>query len=403
MLSEDAIENLVQPIIDRQEKLNQYVINLIAKRVKEIGHLLPSDVYKLERLLKMGGDVKEINAEIARVTGLNVIDIKKMIKVVARDAYADAKPYYDYRHKAYIPFLKNTHLQNVVKAIEKQTLGTYKNLSNTTAFIIRDLKNPSVLKPTSIAKTYQSVIDEAVQATQSGTIDYNTAMRRTMKQLNDSGIRYVTYSPESGRPYTQRLDTAVRRNLLDGIRQLNQGVQDEVGKQFGADGKEITVHAFSAPDHEPIQGLQFSNDEYAKLQSNQPFKDYNGKSFHSIERAIGMWNCRHFTFSIILGFSKPNYTEAQLEQFKEKNNKGITLPNGKHLTMYDVTQKMRELETNVRRCKDGVMMAREADNKELANDYKQKMKQYQNEYKYLTNLAGIKGHPENMRVSGYHA
>lgn len=403
MLSDDAIEKLIEPIIERQEALSQYVVELIAKRVKEIGHLLPSDVYKLERLLKMGGDVKRINAEIARVTNLNVVDIKKLIKDVAKDAYKDVKPYYDYRHKAYIPFLKNKQLQNVVKAIEKQTLGTYKNLSNSTAFMIRDLKNPSVLKLTSVAKTYQSIVDEAIQATQSGTIDYNTAMRRTLKQLNDSGIRYVVYSPESGRKYTQRLDTAVRRNLLDGIRQLNQGVQDEVGKQFGADGKEITVHAFSAPDHEPIQGHQFSNVEYDKLQSGQYFKDVNGKSFSGIKRAIGMWNCRHFTFSIILGFSTPNYTEAQLEKFKEKNNKGVTLPNGKHLTMYDVTQKMRELETAVRRCKDGVMMAREAGNDELAKDYKQKMKQYQNEYRYLTNLAGIKGHSEKMRVSGYHA
>lgn len=403
MFSEDAIENLMQPIIERQEAINSFVIETIAERVKEIGKLLPSDVYKLERLLKTGSDVRKINAEIARLTGLNEQAIKKLIKKVAQDSYKDTKPYYDYRHKAFIPFYKNIELQRVVKAVEKQTLGVYKNLSNSTAFMIRDLTNPSILKPTSIAKTYQSIIDEAVQATQSGIIDYNTAMRRTMKQLIDSGIRYVEYSPESGRKYTQRLDTAVRRNILDGIRQLNQGVQDEVGKQFGADGKEISVHAFSAPDHEPIQGHQFTNEEYDKLQNSEKFTDYKGNRFDAIKRHIGFWNCRHFTFSIMLGVTKPNYTDEQLEKFKETNQKGITLSNKKHFTMYEVTQKMRELETDIRRCKEGIIAARKSGDKTLEMNYKNKMKKRQNEYNYITSLAGLKKRPDKMRVSGYHS
>ena len=402
MLSDDAIEKLMQPIIERQVALSRYVVELIAKRVKEIGEVSPSDVHRLERLLIMGGDAVKINSEISRITGLNVLAIKKLIKEVAAGAYVDSKPFYDYRHKSYIPFEKNQQLQNVVKAVQKQTLGTYKNLSNSTAFMIRDLKNPSVLKPTTLSKTYQSIIDEAVQATQSGTIDYNTAMRRTMKQLNDSGIRYVTYNPESGRVFSQRLDTAVRRNILDGVRQINQGVQDEVGKQFGADGKEISVHAFSAPDHEPIQGHQFTNEEYDKLQNAKDFTDYKGNRFNAIKRHIGFWNCRHFTFSILLGVTKPNYTDEQLEKFKENNEKGVTLPNKKHLTMYEVTQKMRELETAIRRCKDGVMMAKESGDKELEMSYKQKMKRYQADYKYLAKLSGLKERADKMRVSGYH-
>ena len=102
MLSEDAIEKLMQPIIDRQENINNYVIELICKRIKEIGELTPSDIYRLERLLKMGGDVKKINEEIAATTNLQVQDIKKLIKTVAVNAYVDTKPYYDYRHKSFI-------------------------------------------------------------------------------------------------------------------------------------------------------------------------------------------------------------------------------------------------------------------------------------------------------------
>lgn len=401
MLSEDALEKLVQPIINRQENINNYVIEMIAKRVREIGNLSPSDVYKLERLLKSGGDIRQINAELARLTNLQVKDIKQLIKTVAMDAYVDVQPFYDYRKLAYIPFEQNKPLQRVVNAIAKQTADTYVNLSKAQAFMIRDLKNPKVLKPTPIAQTYQSVVDEAVQASQSGVVDYHTAMRRTMKQLVDSGIRNVTYNTESGRIYTQRLDTAVRRNLMDGIRAINQGVQDETGRQYGADGKEITVHENSALDHEPIQGHQFTNEEYDKLQNEQPFQDVNGRKFGAIRRAIGTLNCRHFAYSIIIGYAKPNFTQEQLDENIRRNHRGYTLPNGKHLTMYECTQLQRELETKVRRAKDGQIMARQAGDTELAQEYQAKINKYMARYKAFSKACGLSLKMSKMEVSGY--
>lgn len=401
MLSENAIDNLIQPIIDRQEALNVFVIDLIAKRVKEIGYLLPSDIYKLERLLKTGSDVRKINAEIARITGLQETDIKKLIRKVALDAYLDTKPFFDYRFKSFIPFEQNTQLQRVVKAIQIQTLGTYVNLSKAQAFMIRDLANPQILIPTSISNTYQSIIDEAVQASQSAVLDYNTAMRRSMKQLVDSGIRYVKYNPESGKTYSQRLDTAVRRNVLDGVRAINQGVQDEVGKQFGADGKEITVHANPAPDHAPIQGHQFTNAEYNKLQNAEPFQDVNGNKFDVIDRAIGTLNCRHFTYSIIIGVMKPNYTTEQLKEILNKNKKGYTLKNGKHLTMYECTQKQRRMETDIRRYKELQMAYQNSGNLEEAKKARIMIIKKTNQYKAFTNACGLQLKSRNLTVSGY--
>ena len=402
MLSEDAIEKLIQPLIERQENINNYVLGKIAERIEEIGSLKPSDVYKLERLYKTGDDVRKINKELARLTGLQEEDIKRIIKEVAKDAYIDVKPYFDYRHSSYIPFEQNIALNAVINAVQRQTLDTYRNMAKAQAFMIRDLANPSKLIPTPIAEAYQSVIDEAIQASQSGTIDYNTAMRRTLKQLNESGIRYVEYNPESGRRYTQRLDTAVRRNILDGIRAINQGVQDEVGKQFGADGKELSVHQFSAPDHEPIQGHQFTNEEYNKMQDEEPFEDVNGKKFPAMKRAIGTLNCRHFAFSIFVGFTKPNYTQEQLDKMNEKNNEGYTTKDGTHFTMYECTQHQRKLETKVRKAKDGQIMARKAGNLELARFYQAQINKYTKQYRTFSKACGLELHMPKMTVSGYH-
>lgn len=399
MLSESALDNLIQPIIDRQEAINTYVLTQIAKRVKDIGKMLPSDIHTLERLLRTGNDVRLINKFLSEQTGLNEKAIKKLIKDIAQDSYVDAKPYYDYRHKSFIPFENNIELQKTVDAIANATAQSYVNLSNSNAigFLIRDLKKPGKLKFQSISKTYQSVVDEAIQSVQSGVLDYNTAMRRTMQQLVNSGVRKISW--DSG--YSQRLDTAVKRNILDGVRAVNQGVQDETGKQFGADGKEITVHANSAPDHEPIQGHQFTNEQYKRLQSQLSFEDVTGIKFDPIMRAIGTLNCRHFTYSIIIGHSKPIHSIEELEKMKERNAKGYTAPNGKHYTMYECTQRQRELETLIRKNKDGQIAARESGDEELAKKYQAKINKYTNQYKAFSTACGLSTKMNNLRVIGY--
>jgi hypothetical protein len=218
-----------------------------------------------------------------------------------------------------------------------------------------------------------------------------------MQQLVDSGIRKMYW--DSG--YTQRLDTAVRRNLLDGVRAINQGVQDETGKQFGADGKEISVHANSAPDHEPVQGHQFTNKQYERLQNQQSFIDTYGIKFSPIERAIGTLNCRHFTYSIIIGFAKPNFSLKQLEKMKEDNAKGYTTPDGKHYTMYECTQRQREMETLIRKNKDGQIAAKASGDINLARKYQTKVDAYSKKYKEFSNACGLSPKMSKCRVAGY--
>lgn len=402
MLNENAIDKLIQPLINRQEQINTAVIMKIAKRIKEIQTMLPSDVYKLETLLKNGSDVREINAELAVLTQLQEQEIKNIIKNVAADAYEDTKPFYDYRELSYIPYAENEQLQKTIKAIEKETIGEYRNLSQSTAFMLRDTVNPKILKPMAIAETYQKAVDLGIQSVAMGAESYNTAISKTIKELVSSGLKTAEYTTEDGKVHYQRLDTAVRRNILDGIRAVNQCVQDVTGEQFGANGVEINVHSFSAPDHEPIQGHQFTKTEYEKLQNGEDFCDVNGKVFAAIKRPIGYWNCRHFAWNIIIGCSTPNYTEKELEELIKRNNKGYgyvdAKGNKKHLTMYQCTQKQRSYELDIRRAKEGKAAAEKAGDSQLAAEYQAEIIQKQNEYKAFCKGCGLKTRFENTRI-----
>ena len=399
MLSENTIDNLVQPIATRQESINTYVITKIARSVREIGEISPSDINRMKILTQMGVDIRQMNAELARLSGLQVRDIKSLIKTVAIRTNLDAKPLYDYRHRSFIPYDKNLKLQQLVSIVGNRTAGTYENLSNSraTGFLIRDSQHPSILKFQSIDDTYRTVVDEAIQASASGVVDYRTAMRRTLKQLSDSGIRRLSW--DSG--YTQRLDTAVRRNILEGIRAINQATEDALGEELGCDGKELSVHMNCALDHEPFQGHQFTNEEWEKLQNSEDFTDVNGQHFTGVERIIGIWNCRHIARSIFVGITKPLYTQEKLQQFIDDNHAGYTLPNGKHITMYECTQMQRQMETRIRYAKDEQIVMQQAGNMEAAILARQKVIQYTQQYRQFSKDCGLPIHKDRAAVSGY--
>ncbi len=399
MLSENAIENLVQPIIDRQEQINIYVIDKIAKRVRDVGNLRPSDINKMKILANMGADIREMNKEIARLSNKQIIDIKRAIKVVAVESYKDAKPFYNYRHKSYIPFSKNAKLQKIVNAVGNRTAKSYVNLSNSkaTGFLISDSKNPQHLKFKTIDKTYQQVIDKAIQAAQSGVVDTRTAINNAVKELLNSGVRRMYW--DSG--YTQRLDTAVRRNVLEGIRAINQEIQDETGRQFKADGKELSAHPNSAPDHEPFQGHIFINKEWDKLQSSEDFTDIDGNHFAGVQRVIGMWNCYHVAYSIIIGAKPRRYTQEQLNKLISDNKQGRTLEDGKHLSMYECTQMQRKLETRIRYAKEEQIVMRTLNNKEGARLARAKVVQLTNEYQIFSKNCGLPIKKDRISIPNY--
>lgn len=429
--TEDEVYELIKPVVERQEAINIFIIKLIAERIKEIGELLPSDLHSLGQLAKTGADVRAINAEIARVAKLQIRDIKNIIKEAAQNIYTDTKPFFDYRKKPFIPYSENEPVQKVVKAMENQTSGTYRNMAKAQAFMIRDPHNPKVLLPTTPARAYQNTVDEAIQTVQSDTKDYTTAMREKLKELTDSGLKEVQYETESGKIHTQRMDTALKRNLMDGVRAVNQEMQNELGKQFGADGVEITVHNYPAPDHCYVQGHQFSMAEYAKISPMptiqtdgsidnsvyEPYKvpkdedfdeydndnwvfDINGKRYSRFSRRIGTCNCRHFAYNIVIGYAPPNYTEEQLKEILDANEKGVIV-DGVHYTMYEATQVQRRLELNIRRSMEEQIAMKAAGDMEGVRKAQEDVERYLHEYQDFSNKAGLRMKYDRIRVDGY--
>ena len=251
-----------------------------------------------------------------------------------------------------------------------------------------------------IQQAYYEIIDRGILSISQGKETFQTEMRRIMKQLGNNGV--VLY--ESGR--TRRLDSAIRMNILDGIRQVNQETANRFGQQYGADGMEVSVHENPAPDHADMQGRQFSLEEFEKLQNGEEAKDYKGRttqiehSKNGSYRMIEEYNCYHKVFPIVLGVSKPEYTDKQLKEIQEKNEKGFEYE-GKHYTNYQGTQLQRRIETEIRKAKDTQILARASGDTELVEQSQNKIRLLTSKYNDLCKVSGLQPKKVRMQVSGY--
>ena len=388
-------EVLITRLIERIENGNTFILKKIGNAIKEIKKLTPTQAHQLEQMIKYGASYQTIIERLSKITNLNVDEIDTIFEAFARQDYKFAERFYKYKNIPYVPFNEMTLLKQQTRAIANLTKNTYMNLSRTSAigFTIKNLDG--TIRFYNINDAYQYAIDQAILSVSQGKDVFDNQMYSILKSLGESGLKTIDYA--SGR--ARRLDSAIFMNLKDGLRELNNETQKILGEDFGSDGVEISVHENPAPDHENLQGRQFSYDEFENLQNNLPATDYKGITYTHEHRPISKYNCYHTIFSIILG-SKPLHSADELEEIKQRNEKGFEFE-GKHFTMYEGTQFQRRLETEIRKQKDVQILGRESDNKLLINDAQYKITQLTNRYKALCKASGLPSKMDRMRVSNY--
>lgn len=399
MLNENNIEALTERFANRFSSYNTKVLETLGNIIKKFDGLTTTQAYQLAQQLKYDMTLNDLINELSNISGKSIKEVEELLIEVANKNIQFADTFYKAKWLDTPIYADNTALQSLVKSISDTTSVNFINLSRTTGFRLLDRKgNPLLLD---IKQTYNEVIDRCVYATITGKDTFQNTIRNTVKQLSNSGVRKIEY--ESG--YSRRLDSAVRQNIKDTIRQITIESQKQFGKEFDSDGVEISVHLNPAKDHELVQGKQFSNEEFEKFQTNQEAKSYDGTVFspnygNTDRRSIGEYNCYHTVFSIVLGVSKPIYSDNKLKKIIEDNSKGVEI-DGKEYTIYEATQLQRKLETSIRQEKDNQIIGRASGNKELVSASQQRITQLTNKYNQVSKIANIPTKKERISVSGY--
>ena len=368
-ITEEQIDLIVERLIDRVEKANTKYLTSIGSSIKEIRKLKPSQAQQLVQILKYGGKYEDIIKEIAKYTNLNIQDIDAIFSNYAKKDQLFYEKFYKYKDIPYVPFDENTALKTQTMALSNVVKNEMYNFTrnNVLGYTING-------KFFNLRDTYNELLDTALLNVGQGKETFDSAMTDIMKQIGGSGLKTINYA--SGR--SMRLDSAVSMNLKARLRELHNENQKIIGEEIDADGYEISVHSNPAIDHEKVQGRQFSIEEYDKLNSGLEAKDYKGKTYtldHDHKngyRPISELNCYHYIFSIVLGVSKPEYSDKQLKEIIDNNEKGFEFE-GKHYTNYEGTQLQRMLERRIREQKDTQTLAKSSGNEFLAGESQNKI------------------------------
>lgn len=236
-------------------------------------------------------------------------------------------------------------------------------------------------------EAYTALVSRAaadmVLGSASGQDAVSYAVRKALTYLCDNGVR-VMYASGA----TRDVSAAVRTAVMGTYRKTMHDARWEMGRQFGADGVEVSAHGVCAPDHLPHQGRQFSLADYKALNE-------------SLERPlVDGANCRHVASSILLGVSKPAYDEAYLDSLVETSQREVTITglSGDPLTMtrYEATQYQRKIETMIRKERmNGAMLERAGID---PSESKARVRALQARYRTVSNEADLVTRGELTRV-----
>lgn len=375
MLTHDQIEALgikaqqiTAPIVD-------FLIEDIARRISEAGQLTSTASYQTWRLQQLGVSQRQLKKELRKRLKVSHRELRKLLTQSAEVGYN-----FDIKNLPYVQavsFAQNKTVQQIVDVAVQMAQEDLTNMVQTMGFVGHDGK------AVPLTQAYEQACDFAFQKVATGAQDYNSAIRAATRELASKGIVTIDYATGKHRS----LEAAVRGNVMGALGIMQEKISQQNHDDFGCDGWEISAHAASAPDHEPIQGKQYSDEEYARLNN-------------SLVRRIGTLNCGHAAFPIILGVNSPQYTEKELRQMRQENENGFEYE-GKHYTTYEATQRQRKLERAIRDRKRRILIDETVGDKEQLNINRTKLALLNQEYARFTKAAKLRSQRERAHIPGF--
>lgn len=328
-MTQGEIEKLSAKTENIFSQLEIRIMSDIVRRIKENGVSTASADWKLTRLQQLGVSQEQIQKYIQEALKASDKEMNRIFSDEAYEEYYGHERFYKFEDMQQIPFEENVILQRLIEATKGQLQSEYRNLTRSMGFAIKDPATGKV-KSVPLMDFYRSTLDDAVLDIKSGAFDYSTVLRRTIKTMTDSGIRYIDY--DSGR--RDRVNVAARRAVLTGFRQVQGKINEQAAADLGTDMYEVSYHVGARPTHQPWQG-----------------KVYTMEQLHSIcglGEVTGLKgaNCYHDYKPFPPG-SVRTYTDGQLKQMIDAENTPKTY-NGKQYTTYEALQQQRKMERGMR-------------------------------------------------------
>ena len=328
MLPPSYLDAMPDAFVQLAQQVEDEILQDVARRIGKMGTLTETADWQLWRYQQTEAVRENVVKLLAKYSGKSEATIRRLLKEAATEAMEREDAIYYHYNLEPTPFEESAALNNLLNAGARQTCGTWRNLTATTA--------------NTVTGAFERTLDAAWGKVSTGAFDYKTAVKQAVDSLADE-MPEITYP--SG--HTDSLEVAARRAVLTGVNQTAGKLQEARMDEMNVEFVETSAHGGARPSHAEWQGRRFHRGGAV---------DYLGKHYPDFEQATGYgtgaglcgWNCRHTFFAVFpeLG-DPPTWTEESLQELNARNIEY----NGKLYTQYEVNQMQRARERNVRKWK----------------------------------------------------
>ena len=328
MLPPSYLDAMPDAFVQLAQQVEDEILQDVARRIGKMGTLTETADRQLWRYQQTEAVRENVVKLLAKYSGKSEATIRRLLKEAATEAMEREDAIYYHYNLEPTPFEESAALNNLLNAGARQTCGTWRNLTATTA--------------NTVSGAFERTLDVAWGKVATGAFDYKTAVKQAVDSLADE-MPEITYP--SG--HTDSLEVAARRAVLTGVNQTAGKLQEARMDEMNVEFVETSAHGGARPSHAEWQGRRFHRGGAV---------DYLGKHYPDFEQATGYgtgaglcgWNCRHTFFAVFpeLG-DPPTWTEESLQELNARNIEY----NGKLYTQYEVNQMQRARERNMRKWK----------------------------------------------------
>lgn len=342
MFTPNELESVPEALNRIYRDLQLNIMSDIVERLSVNKDISRTADWEISRLYELGVSKRAIKKRIKDTFDLTTREINRIYQDVIWQDYARYEPIYKTKGKPWIPFEKNKQLQQLIKGISEQTNNDCYNITQSLGFAVKQPDGTTKFKP--IAKYYQDTLDNAAMGMLSGAFDYNTMIKKAVKEMTDSGLRTVDYA--SG--WSNRVDVAARRALMTGFNQVVAKITEDNAEQLGTNHFEVTYHRGARPTHQPWQGRVYTMEQLIEV-----------CGYGEVDGLKGA-NCYHDFHPFFVGISKRIYTDEELDRMNAEENTPKKYGKREY-TVYEALQRQRRLETKLRAQRQKIKLLEQGD------------------------------------------
>lgn len=384
MLGPNAIREVPLPIQKLMLELQDYGIRDIARRIAKTGKITSSAEYMLTTMMEQDIFDRDFKREIQKVLRISESQIDEIFSRAAKANYIYDKRAFIEHGIPFTPYEDNWFIQRLVENIVETTQGTLRNISGSLGFAVK-VGGRTIFQPSAIF--YQDQLDQALTGVVSGMKTFDQALKEAVIKMADSGLRTIDYA--SGRK--DRLDVAVRRAMMGGMRYLTNAQSDYNAKIMQTTCYEISWHGGYRPSHRwggrrfDVKGILYPTEQ-------ELYEKYT-----SPDGSVGTledYNCYHEKYAVFPD-TPPTYSDGQLNEMEQKELETREFE-GKKYNSYEARQQQRYLERVMRRQKSLIAGFEGAELKEDLQNAKIKMRVLRKQYRDFSEAMDLT--PEFERV-----